>query len=102
MLIILSNILIALSMLFMIFGVVGIFRFGDFYSRILISSKVETVAFLTLMAAMMLRAGLSYFTLKILLVCLVAIVTNPLSTHAVARSAYISGYKTHEEGKDYD
>ncbi|SHF09245.1 monovalent cation/H(+) antiporter subunit G [Alkalibacter saccharofermentans] len=94
-----SNALIVLSLLFMFFGVYGIFRFTDFYSRILISSKVETVGFLTLMAGIMLKSGFGYSTLKIMLICLVVIFTNPLSTHAVARSALVSGYKISEENE---
>lgn len=96
---VLSNVLITIAMVFMAFGIIGIFRFKDFYSRILISSKVETVGFLTMMIAMMLRAGWGYAALKIMLISVMAIITNPLATHAVARSAYISGYKTDKEGK---
>ncbi|MPW25748.1 cation:proton antiporter [Alkalibaculum sp. M08DMB] len=81
----------------MLFGVIGIFRFKDFYSRILISSKVETVGFITLMAGVVIKYGFTYFSLKILLICLVVVITNPLSTHAIARSALISGFKIKEE-----
>lgn len=98
--ILLSNIFIAFALIFMFFGILGIFRFKDFYSRILISSKVETVGFLTMMIAMILRAGWSYASLKILLISVIAIITNPLSTHAVARSAYMSGYKTSREDSE--
>lgn len=100
MLLLLSNVMIAVALFFMAFGIIGIFRFDDFYSRILISSKVETVGFITMLLGMMLRTGWDYSTLKILLIGLMAIITNPLSTHAVARSAYISGYKTGREKKD--
>ncbi|MBF7097080.1 monovalent cation/H(+) antiporter subunit G [Alkalibacter mobilis] len=95
--IIISNLLIFVSLGFMIFGIIGIFRFKDFYARILISSKVETVGFLTIMVGLMFRTGISYSTMKIMLICLLAIITNPLSTHAIARSAYLSGYKTGKE-----
>lgn len=95
-----SKVFIVLALIFMFFGVYGIFRFRDFYSRVLISSKVETVGFLTIMAGIMLRTGFGYSTLKILFICLMVIVTNPLSTHAVARSALKSGYKISEENND--
>lgn len=94
---ILSNIVIFMALVFMAFGIIGIFRFDDFYSRILISSKVETMGFITMLLGMMLRTGWNYATLKIGLIVLLAIITNPLATHAVARSAYISGYKTGKE-----
>jgi multicomponent Na+:H+ antiporter subunit G len=94
---ILSNFIIVMALVFMAFGIIGIFRFDDFYSRILISSKVETMGFITMLLGMMLRTGWDYSTLKIGLIVLLAIITNPLATHAVARSAYISGYKTGKE-----
>lgn len=90
----LSMIVMSIALIFMFFGVLGIFRFKIFYSKILISSKVETVGFLSLMIGVMIKSGISFFTLKVILLILVVIITNPISTHAIARSAYISGYKT--------
>ncbi len=87
------------SLVFMGFGVVGMFRFRDFYSRILITSKVETVGFLTLMFGVMAHGGISAFTLKVVLIGLMGIITNPLSTHAIARSAYHSGYRIEREDR---
>lgn len=96
---ILSILFIIMALVFMLFGVIGIFRFKDFYSRILISSKVETVGFITLMGGIVIKYGISYFSLKILLICILVVITNPLSTHAIARSALINGYKIKKEDK---
>jgi len=93
----LSGFLILAALIFMGFGVVGIFRFKGFYARILITAKVETVGFLTMMAGVMVYGGFSWFTLKVLLVTLLVAFTNPLSTHAIARSAYLSGYHIRKE-----
>lgn len=92
-----GNIVMALSILFIFLGVVGIFRFREFYSRILITSKVDTMGFITLMAGVMLHSGFSFFSLKVLLLVVLVIITNPLSTHAIARSAHYSGYKIRKE-----
>ena len=89
--------LIIIALIFMAFGVIGLFRFNDFYSRILISSKIETVGFLTIMIAFTILSGFSYATLKIFLITLMVMVTNPLSTHAIARSAFLSGYTINQE-----
>ncbi len=81
----------------MFFGLLGLFRFSNFYSRILISAKVETVGFLTIMIALMLFSGFTFASLKIFLILLLMVITNPLATHAIARSAYISGYTPPED-----
>lgn len=95
----LATLVIIIALAFMFFGVLGLFRFNDFYSRILISSKVETVGFLTIMVGLVLFSGFNFASLKILLILLLMLITNPLSTHAIARSAYISGYYPPEEKK---
>lgn len=92
-----SHSLIILSFFFIFFGVLGLFRFRDFYSRILISAKVETVGFITLMVGIMIGKGFSFFSLKVLFLLFIVVVTNPISTHAIARSAVISGYKINKE-----
>lgn len=86
-----SWVLIVLALLFMALGLVGVFRFRTFYARILITAKVETMGFLTMMLGILVQTGLSYYSLRLVLVLLVVLVTNPLATHAIARSAYRSG-----------
>ena len=88
-----GNIVVIIGILFVAFGVFGIFRFGDVYSRILIASKVDTVGFITIMLGVMLSKGISYFSLKVFLILLITLVVNPLSTHSVARSAFLGGYR---------
>ncbi|MDO9493015.1 monovalent cation/H(+) antiporter subunit G [Acetobacterium sp.] len=88
----LAYLLITIALIFMALGVVGLFRFKDFYSRILISAKIETVGFLTIMIGFVILSGFSYAAMKILLITLMVMITNPLSTHAIARSAFLSGY----------
>ncbi|PKM61172.1 MAG: cation:proton antiporter [Firmicutes bacterium HGW-Firmicutes-4] len=92
-----AYLLITVALVFMALGVIGLFRFKDFYSRILISAKIETVGFLTIMIGFAILSGLSYATMKILLITLLVMITNPLSTHAIARSAFLSGYTINQE-----
>jgi multicomponent Na+:H+ antiporter subunit G len=82
---------------FIFLGIIGLFRFKNFYSRILITSKIEILGFLTLMIGLMLYTGLSTSTLKIFIITVLVIITNPLSTHAIARSAYKSGHPIKKE-----
>jgi multicomponent Na+:H+ antiporter subunit G len=90
---IIGNMIISLGIVFIGFGVYGLFRFGDFYSRVLIASKVDTVGFITVLFGVMIKQGFSYFSLKCLLILVLALIINPLTTHSIARSAYYSGYK---------
>ena len=85
---------------FMLFGVIGLFqRKKDFYYRILVACKIDTVGILTIGIGLSLRHGFSFFTGKVLLIVMFLMVLNPLVAHIVASSAYKSGYKptTQEE-----
>lgn len=97
--IVLSNVLITAALVFMALGIIGIFRFHHFYARILITSKIEVVGFLTLMAGIVIRYGLSFFSLKVGLISLFVLLTNPISTMAITRSAHKSGVKPQSEAK---
>lgn len=92
--------MIAIGIILSAFGVYGIFRFKDFYTRILVSSKVDTVGFMTIMFGVMLVKGVSFFSLKVFLIVVIAFITTPLAAHSIARSAYLSGYKI-KKGKYY-
>lgn len=93
----LAYLLIIIALIFMALGVIGLFRFKDFYSRILISAKIETVGFLTIMISFIVLSGFTYASMKIFLITLLVMITNPLSTHAIARSAFLSGYTISQE-----
>ena len=94
---IIGNVIIGIGLVFVLFGVVGIFRFKNFFSRILVASKVDTVGFITIMIGVIVRQGLSYFSLKVALIALIMLLINPLITHSITRSAHYSGYKVRKE-----
>ena len=93
----LGNIIIIIGMTFMLFGVIGMFKFENFYLRILVSSKVDTVGALTLIIGLIVRHGLSFFSAKLMMLIAIVLILNPLVAHMIARAAYSSGYKL--EGK---
>lgn len=80
----------------MVFGLIGLYKFGGFYERILATSKVDTVGMLTIIIGLAIRYGISSFTGKVLLLAVLLLMFNPLVAHILARSAYLSGYKTDE------
>lgn len=88
-----GKIMIIIALVFMVIGVAGLFRFQGFYHRILITSKVEVLGFITIMIGIMMNSGINFFTGKVFLIMMILVVTNPLASHAIARSAYRSGHK---------
>ena len=95
--VILSNIVIGIGLLFMAFGIVGIFKFRDFYPSILIASKIDTVGMLTIIIGIGIRHGISFFTGKLLLIIIILLILNPLVAHVLTRSAYSAGHKLKDD-----
>jgi multicomponent Na+:H+ antiporter subunit G len=91
------KILMAVSWMYITFGVFGIFRFNNLYSRLLTSSKIDTVAAISLLIALTIYSGLSEYTVKLLLLLLFLFLTNPISSHIIVRSAYLNGMPVNEK-----
>jgi len=90
---VISYIVMGLGVVFMLFGVIGLFKPNkDFYYRILVACKIDTVGFLTLAIGIGIRHGFSFFTGKLFLIVIIMMVLNPLVSHIVASSAHKGGY----------
>jgi len=89
---IVGNVIIAVGLAFMLFGVIGIFRFKSFYPRILVASQSDTIGALTLIVGIAVRHGPGFFSWKLLLLVIIILILNPLIAHVLARSAYLSGH----------
>ena len=85
-----GNIVMIIGIIFMLFGVIGMFRFKDFYLRILVLAKIDTVGAITFMIGIILKHGISFFSLKVLLIMILFLILNPLTAHIIARAAYLS------------
>lgn len=93
--------LIFLGLLFGIIGIIGLVRFKGFYSRISVTGLLDTIGFLLIMLGVIFIKGISFFSLKIIMILAFGLITNPLATHAIARSAYKGGFGI-KERKDGD
>jgi len=93
---IIGNIIISAGVVFILFGVIGIFKFKDFYLRMLVTTKIDTVGALTILIGVVVKHGFSFFSLKILLLLCLMVILNPLASHFLAGSAYLSGHKIDE------
>ena len=88
-----SSILMIGGILFALFGMVGLFRFRHFYSRILITSNIDAMGMLLLLVGVALDSPSAAFAIKVAIVGIISLITSPLSTHAILRSARDSGYR---------
>lgn len=94
--------LVLLGLGITLFGVYAILTLDGFYPRIVVTSKVEAMGFVAVVLGAMLLSGFSITTLKILIILLFELITVSASAHAVARSAWISGYRAREIGPPED
>lgn len=90
---IVSYVLIGLGLLMAGFGVLGLFRFKVLYLRLLVSSNIDVVGMLLMMVGMMIISNDIVVAMKIVIICILSLFTSPLSSHAIAESAYESGYR---------
>jgi len=99
---IISNIVIGVGLAFMALGIVGIYKFKDFYPSMLIASKIDTVGMLTIIVGIAIRHGISFFTGKLLLIAVIILCMNPLVAHVLTRSAHAAGHKLKEDNDPTD
>ena len=76
----------------MLFGVIGLFKFKNFYQRILVSSQIDTVGTFTVIIGIVIKHGFGFFSLKLLLLIVLIMILNPLIAHITVRSSYLSGH----------
>ncbi len=84
---------IFLGLVFIFFGTLGIIRFPDIYTRLQTSSKCDAAGAVALLVGLMVREGLDSISLRILIILMFLLLTNPVASHAIARSATIRGIK---------
>lgn len=88
-----SDVLIIAGILFALFGMIGLFRFRHFYARVLITSNIDAAGMLLLMIGVALQSPNAAFAIKIAIVGVLSLITSPLSSHAIVKSARDSGYR---------
>jgi multicomponent Na+:H+ antiporter subunit G len=69
------------------------------YSRLLTSSKIDTVAAITLLIALIIKSEFTIFSLRLFLILFFIMITNPISNHIIVRSAYLNGISVRKEVK---
>ncbi|MDM8534065.1 monovalent cation/H(+) antiporter subunit G [Clostridiaceae bacterium HSG29] len=98
--IIISNIMLVVSWIFIILGLIGISRFDKLYSRLLTSSKIDSAAISLILVALMLREGFTEMTSVLIIILMFVLFTSPITNHLIAFSAYRKGITVEEESDD--
>jgi len=86
-----SWILIVTGGTFCVIGALGLLRMPDFFTRMHAASLIDTLGAGLLLLGMMLQAGFSLVTVKLVFVGLLLFFTSPTATHALARAARARG-----------
>jgi multicomponent Na+:H+ antiporter subunit G len=82
-----SGMLIAAGCFFILVGALGLVRMPDVYTRSHGTSIIDTAGAGFLIMGLMLQAGWSLVTLKLLFVLAISFFTLPVITHALAQAA---------------
>jgi multicomponent Na+:H+ antiporter subunit G len=79
--------------IFVVIGALGILRMPDLFTRLHAASVGDTFGAGLMLIGMMVMAGLSLVTLKLLFLLLFLWFAGPVATHALARAALLAGVK---------
>jgi len=78
---------------FSIVGAVGMLRMPDVFTRMHAASVTETLGAALILIGLMLQAGLSLISVKLLILGVLIFIAGPTATHAIAHVAMLRGLK---------
>jgi multicomponent Na+:H+ antiporter subunit G len=78
---------------FIVTGAVGLVRLPDVYCRMHASGITDTIGAGMFLAGLMVQAGFSMITVKLLLILALILFTSPTATYALANALYGGGVK---------
>ncbi len=85
------QVFIGLGFIFALLGHLGVLIFPDVYTRLQASSTCATTSVISFFIAAMVDSGFSLITGKIVVISVFFLVSNPVSSHIVARYAWSRG-----------
>ena len=89
----LSWVFLASGAFFMLVAGIGVLRMPDVFTRLHAAGVKDTLGAALTLIGLMLQAGLTLITVKLLLIWLFLWFTSPVSSHSVARAALLGGVK---------
>lgn len=82
--VLIGDVLIGLGAFLVVLGLVGVYRFKNFYLKLLAGSKIDTVALIVLTLGVVVRSGLTWFSAKALLILAILLLVNPVVSGVLA------------------
>jgi len=92
-------ILVIAGALFLLVGSIGVVRLPDFYTRTHAVGKTDTLGLVLAVLGIAVHDGPSLTDAKLIAVVVFVALTNPVGTHALVRSAYVSGLRPWFKGQ---
>jgi multicomponent Na+:H+ antiporter subunit G len=89
----LSSLCLLLGGVLCITGGVGLLRMPDFFSRVHASGVTETLATPLLLTGLLLQMEWSLDSVKVILILILVLATNPTATHAMAKATLHGGQR---------
>jgi multicomponent Na+:H+ antiporter subunit G len=77
--------------LFCVVGGVGLIRMPDFYTRMHAASVIDTLGAGLILCGLIIQAGLTLISVKLLMIGLLIFFASPTASHALAKAALTRG-----------
>ena len=109
---IIADLFLAIGAVFALAGTIGVLKMPDAFSRMQASTCISTMGMLGVAIGALLHTifvmGSASASIKVALIALLVLMTNPVGAHAIIKGAYRSGVRpdkpmeTDEYGRDFD
>lgn len=77
--------------LFCVIGAIGLLRMPEFYTRMHAASVTDTLGAGLILLGLILQAGVTLVSAKLLIIGVLIFFMSPTATHALARAAHVRG-----------
>lgn len=88
-----SWVLLTAGGIFVLIGGIGALRMPNLYTRMHAASVTDTMGAILVLSGIMLQAGLSLATIKLVAILVFLLITSPTSSYALASAALIAGIR---------
>lgn len=95
-----TAILIAMGLFFMIVGPIGLIRLPDLFTRAHASGKCDTLGQALILLGLIVYEGFTFDAVKLLMLIIFLYVMSPTATHAIVRAAHILKYHAWKPGEE--
>jgi multicomponent Na+:H+ antiporter subunit G len=98
----LGNLLVLTGACFMLTGAIGMLRMPDFFCRLHPAGLKDSMGVPLVIFGLMLHAGWTLISIKLLLLLVFHLFTSPTACHAVARAALLITHNRHSRASQLD